>query len=75
MGILMISPLIVCSQKVKVSQKRCLGTSVESFTSSSPSEQIIVLILHTQVWPLEQLRVCTVHWYRHKVFCLSISTM
>ena len=30
----MISPL-------KVSQKRCLGTSIESFTGSSPSEQIM----------------------------------
>ena len=40
-GILMISPLMVSSKNVKVSQKRCLGTSIESFTGSSPSEQII----------------------------------
>ena len=25
---------------MKVSQKRCLGTSIENFTGSSPSEQI-----------------------------------
>ena len=29
------------SKNVKVSQKRCLGTSIESFTGSSRSEQII----------------------------------
>ena len=40
-GILMISPLMISSRNVKVSQKRCLGTSIESFTGSSPSEQII----------------------------------
>ena len=28
----MISPLMVSSKNVKVSQKRCLGTSIESFT-------------------------------------------
>ena len=38
----MISPLMVSSKNMKVSQKRCLGTSIESFTRSSPSEQIIV---------------------------------
>ena len=27
---------------MKVSQKRCPGTSIEGFTASSPSEQIIV---------------------------------
>ena len=43
-GILMISPLMVSSQNVKVSQKRCLGTSIESFTGSSPSDQIIDLV-------------------------------
>ena len=32
---------MVSSKNVKVSQKRCLGTSTESFTSSAPSEQII----------------------------------
>ena len=37
----MISPLMVSSKNVKVSQKRCLGTSIESFTGSSPSEQIV----------------------------------
>ena len=41
-GILMISSLMVSSKNVKVSQKRCLGTSIESFTGSPPSEQIIV---------------------------------
>ena len=41
MGILMISLLMVSSKNVKVSQKRCLGTSIESFTGSSLSEQII----------------------------------
>ena len=41
-GILMTSPLMVSNKNVKVSQKRCLGTPIESFTSSSPSEQIIV---------------------------------
>ena len=40
----MISPLMVSSKIVKVSQKRCLGSSIESFTSSSPSEQIIDII-------------------------------
>ena len=33
---------MVSSKNMKVSQKRCLGTSLESFTRSSPSEQIIV---------------------------------
>ena len=37
----MISPLMVSSKNVKVSQKRRLGTAIESFTGSSPSEQII----------------------------------
>ena len=37
----MISPLMVSSKNVKVSQKRCLGTSIKSFSGSSPSEQII----------------------------------
>ena len=37
----MISPLMVYSKNVKVSQKRCLGTSIEGFIGSSPSEQII----------------------------------
>ena len=40
-GFLMISSLMVSSKNVKVSQKRCLGTSIESFTSSSLSEQIV----------------------------------
>ena len=31
---------MVSSKNVKVSQKHCFGTSVESFTCSSPSEQI-----------------------------------
>ena len=34
-GTLMINPLIVSSKNVKIGQKRCLGTSVESFTGSS----------------------------------------
>ena len=38
----MISPLMVSSKNVKVSQKRCLGTSIESFTGSSLSEQIMI---------------------------------
>ena len=33
---------MVSSKKKKVSQTRCLRTSIESFTRSSPSEQIIV---------------------------------
>ena len=41
-GILMISPLMVSSKNVKVSQERCLGTFMESFTASSLSEKIIV---------------------------------
>ena len=41
-GILMISPLMVSSKNVNVSQKRCPGTSTENFTGSSPSEQIII---------------------------------
>ena len=32
---------MVSDKNVKVSQKRCLGTSIESFTDPSPSEQII----------------------------------
>ena len=36
---LMIIPLMVSSKNVKVSQERCLGTSIENFTGSSPSEQ------------------------------------
>ena len=38
----MMTPLMVSCKNVKVSQKRCLGTSIESFTGSSPSEQITV---------------------------------
>ena len=33
---------MVSSKNVTVSLKRCLGSSIESFTSSSPSEKIIV---------------------------------
>ena len=33
---------MVSSKNVKGSQKRCLGTSIESFTGSSPIRQIIV---------------------------------
>ena len=29
------------------------------------------LISHTEVWPVKQRRVCTVHWYGHKFICLS----
>ena len=32
---------MVYSKNMKVNQKRCLGTSTESFTGSSLSEQII----------------------------------
>ena len=32
---------MVSSKNVKLSQKRCIGTSIESSTSSSPREQII----------------------------------
>ena len=39
----MINPLMVSSKNVKVSQKRCLGTSIESFIGSFPSEQIIIV--------------------------------
>ena len=38
----MISPLMISSKNVKVSQKRCLGTSIESLTGSCLSEQIIL---------------------------------
>ena len=32
---------------MKVSQKRCLGTSIESYTGSSPSEQVtLICIFH-----------------------------
>ena len=41
MGNLMISPLMVSIKNVKVNQKRCLGITIESFNSSSLSEQII----------------------------------
>ena len=37
----MISPLMASSKNVQVSQKRCLGTSIERFTGSSLNEQII----------------------------------
>ena len=47
MVFLMINQLIVSSNNVQVSQKRCTGTSIESFTSSSQSEQIIVFKLIT----------------------------
>ena len=33
--------MMVSSKNVKVSQKRCLGISIETFTSSSPNEEII----------------------------------
>ena len=36
---------MVSSKNVKVSQKPCLGTSIKSFTGSSPGEQIIVKCL------------------------------
>ena len=36
---------MVSSKNVKVSRKSCLGTSIESFTGSAPSEQIIVSII------------------------------
>ena len=39
-GSLMISPLMVSSKIVKGSQQRCSGSSIESFTGSSPSEQL-----------------------------------
>ena len=39
-GILMIIQLMVSSKNVKVSPERCLRTSIESFTSASPSERI-----------------------------------
>ena len=35
--------MMVSSKIVKVSQKRSLGGSIESFTSASPSEQIIII--------------------------------
>ena len=38
----MIRSLMVFIKNMKVSQKRCLETSIESFTGSSLSEQIIV---------------------------------
>ena len=40
----MISPLMVSSKNVKVSQKRCLETFIESFAGSFPSEQIIQFV-------------------------------
>ena len=33
---------MISSKNVKVSEKLCIGTSIERFTSSSPSEQITV---------------------------------
>ena len=50
-GILMISPLMVSTKNVKVSQKHCLRTSIESFTSSSLSEYIIIAALVICVFP------------------------
>ena len=38
----MISPLMISGKNVKVSQKRCLEASIESFTGFSPSDQVIV---------------------------------
>ena len=38
---------MVSSKNVKVSQKRCLGTSIECFTGSYPSEQITDFNFHT----------------------------
>ena len=40
----MISPLMVSSKNVKVSQKYCLGNSIENVSCSSPSEQIIIAV-------------------------------
>ena len=34
---------------MKVSQKLCLGTSIESFTGSSSGEQIIIIHLRSRV--------------------------
>ena len=34
---------MISSKHVEVSQKRCLGTSIENFTGSSPSEKVIML--------------------------------
>ena len=42
--ILMISSLMVSSKIVKVVQNCCYGSSIESFTRSSPSEQIIAYV-------------------------------
>ena len=41
---------MVSSKNVKVSQKRCLGTSIESFTGASPSEQIVKDEILYQFW-------------------------
>ena len=45
-----ISLLGLISKNVKVSQKRCLGTSIESFTGSSPSEQITDRDTNNKQW-------------------------
>ena len=44
---LMIEPLMESSKIVKMSQKRCPGSSIERFASSSPSKQIIISIHNT----------------------------
>ena len=66
-GILMITPLMVSSKNMKVSQKRCLGTSIESFTRSSLSEQITVRIhqfLSTYISPCVRFLRSSVNAHR-----------
>ena len=41
--------MMVSSKNVKVNHKRCLETSIESFTGSSPTEQIIVQRIRVKI--------------------------
>ena len=78
---LMISPLMVASKNEKVGQKYCLGNSKESFTGSSPGEQII----HTgcpkkfeRIWRTQNpysgyiYLMCMV--FAHRIFILKLKT-
>ena len=59
----MISQLMVSSKNVKVSQKCCLGTSIESFTGSSLSEQIICNMSKLSVIGIASLK--TIKYINH----------
>ena len=67
----MISPLMVPSKNVKVSQKRCLGNSIESFTGSSPSEQIIVILITSDYLSiLRFVKSCITVWLASSILSL-----